>query len=47
MYVTAEVSLYPLQEEFLPSILAFVASIKSSPGLFNLSKLNEEVEKIN
>jgi uncharacterized protein YqgV (UPF0045/DUF77 family) len=33
MYVTAEVSLYPLQEEFLPSILAFVASIKSSPGL--------------
>lgn len=33
MYVTAEVSLYPLQEEFLPSIFAFVSSIQNSPGL--------------
>ena len=33
MYVTAEANLYPLHEEFPPSIFAFVSSIQNYPGL--------------
>ena len=33
MRITAEISLYPLQEEFLPTIQSFVRTIQGSPGL--------------
>jgi len=33
MRITAEISLYPLQEEFLPTIQSFVRVIQGSPGL--------------
>ena len=33
MRITAEVSLYPLQEEYLPSIHSFICSIQKSSKL--------------
>lgn len=33
MRITAEISLYPLQEEFLPSIQSFIHAIQAFPGL--------------
>jgi len=33
MRITAEISLYPLQDEFLPPIQSFVRAIQDSPGL--------------
>lgn len=33
MRITAEISLYPLREEFLPTIQSFVRAIQDSPGL--------------
>ncbi len=33
MRITAEVSLYPMQEQFLPRIETFIRSIRNAPGL--------------
>ncbi len=33
MRITAEVSLYPMQEQFLPRIETFIRSIRHAPGL--------------
>lgn len=33
MRITAEISLYPMQEEFLPKIQAFIRAIGDAPGL--------------
>lgn len=33
MRVTAEISLYPMQEEFLPAIQSFIRAIRDAPGL--------------
>ena len=33
MRITAEISLYPLQDDFIPEIQAFIASIREAPDL--------------
>lgn len=33
MRVTAEISLYPLQDDFLPSVRSFIHAVEASPGL--------------
>lgn len=33
MKLTAELSLYPLQEDYIPAIDAFIASVRTRPGL--------------
>ena len=33
MRITAEISLYPLQEDFRPTIQSFIRTVQGSPGL--------------
>jgi uncharacterized protein YqgV (UPF0045/DUF77 family) len=37
MRITAEISLYPLRDDFVPAIRAFIAELRRQPGLEVLS----------